>query len=236
MIVLGLDLETTELDLEKSKVIEIGLVTYDTETKQPVHVYSEIVKEPDRPNINLENNASGLTDEVIEKWGIDSQHVVNEFKDILFKNDPKYIVAHNGNKFDKLIMTNFLKRHQSNLPGLPWFDTMTDIAYPKFCTSRNLTYLAAFHGFVNPFPHRALFDVMTMLRVLSNYNFDDMLKRAESPTITLQAGVNFDTKDSAKAQGFLWEPTKKIWYKEIKECDLTDEWINSLPFSIDVLE
>ena len=47
--------------------------------------------------------------------------------------------------------------------------------------TRSLPYLAADHGFLNPFPHRALFDVMTMIQIAGMYDINEILKYADSP-------------------------------------------------------
>ena len=87
----------------------------------------------------------------------------------------------------------------------PWIDTCTDVPYPPSVGSRTLRYLAADHLFINPFPHRAIFDVMTMLTVLSHYNVEEIAVLAKSPVIHVQAKVGYDEREKAKARGYMWE-------------------------------
>lgn len=237
MKVLGLDLETTGLDFEKDRIIEIALVLYDTKMKVPLRVYSEFINEPDRPKIDKSKVAADITDAMLDEHGMKLEPgFIPIFFDLftnLFK-DIKYIVAHNGNQFDKIMLRNFFDRYSKEFPNIPWIDTRTDIVYPKHCTSRNLTYLAGYHGFVNPFPHRALFDTMTMLRILSEYDIDEVIERKESPIVTLRANVSYVNKELVKKKGFMWDPDSKIWYKDVKECDVTDEWLDGLDFGVKV--
>jgi len=244
MRVLGIDLETTGLDFDKDRVIEIGLVLYDTDLKIPLKMFSEFVNEPNRPKIDPSKVPALITNSIITEFGWNPSDIITNPSDIT--TDPwleiidlftsaDYIVAHNGNKFDKLMFQNFCARYDIKFPDLPWLDTMTDIEYPHHCAARNLVYLAGYHGFVNPFPHRALFDVMTMFKIMSCYSIDAMIERHASPMVTLQALVEYANKDLAKAEKFMWDGTKRIWYKEIKECDMSDEWLEGLQFEIKVL-
>jgi DNA polymerase-3 subunit epsilon len=230
MEVLGIDVETTGLDFATDRITEISAVLWDTERKIPLKFYSTLVKEDDRPKINDSEVVTIITDEMIEKYGVRPTTVLAPLTFLFQKVD--VIVAHNGNKFDRPMLEMFYKGYDCTFPTNVWIDTMTDIKYPQHCISRNLLYLAAFHGFVNPFPHRSLFDVVTMLKVLSFYDIQDILDRAQSPIVSLKAAVSYEDKDLAKAAGFKWDPDLKIWYMELKECDITEEWKRNLPFKV----
>jgi DNA polymerase-3 subunit epsilon len=102
-------------------------------------------------------------------------------------------------------------------------DSLTDIRYPAYIKTRNLTHLAAEHGFVAPFKHRAVFDCLTMLRIASNYDINEIIARSKMPMVYVQACVSFDEKELAKARGYYWAAKPKIWYKALKEADATVE-------------
>ena len=80
--------------------------------------------------------------------------------------------------------------------------------------------MAADHGFLNPFPHRAVTDALTMLKLAGMYDWDETIKRSKSPIRTLIANVSFENKDLAKSAGFHWIAETKQWMLDIKECDL----------------
>jgi DNA polymerase III subunit epsilon len=127
------------------------------------------------------------------------------------------------------------------LRGLPVIDTLTDIPFASEPDSRKLKYLAGDHGFLNPFAHRAVFDVLTMLKVLSHYPIDKVLEYAKAPMITIRAVVDFNNKDKAKARRFSWEKIgdktyPKMWVKRIKEFQLEEEKKAMAPFQVGVLE
>ncbi len=90
-------------------------------------------------------------------------------------------------------------------------------------TVRKLTYLAADHKIINPFSHRAVFDVMTMLMVLSEYDPGEVLRYSASPSITIQAKVSYEDRAKASSRGYRWEAETKRWVKTIKQFQLDKE-------------
>jgi DNA polymerase-3 subunit epsilon len=119
-----------------------------------------------------------------------------------------------------------------------WIDTRLDVPKPMI---GKLIAIAAEHGFLNPFPHQALSDVLTMLRILDEYDFEAVLARARIPNIMVEFVGPFESKDHAKECGFYWNgfsnqsnggrPTKQ-WLKTIKECDFAREDQAARPYKI----
>ena len=147
-----------------------------------------------------------------------------------------YLMAH-YTEFDRTILERFVSwdGYIGEKPFTSkWIDTMTDIPYPESIKTRALPYLAAEHGFLNPFPHRALFDVMTMIKIASMYDFDEILKYADSPNLWVRATVSFDDKQLAKDRHFKWDPTNKLWVKQVKEMNIEYEE-EQANFPIDLL-
>ena len=97
------------------------------------------------------------------------------------------------------------------------------LSRPPAITTRKLTHLAAEHGFLNPFPHRAVSDVLTMLKVLSHYDIAPVLESARQPSFTVKACVSYDDREKAKARGYRWDAARKIWTKIVKGHRLNDE-------------
>lgn len=248
MILAGIDLETTGFDVESDHIIEIGVVFWDWEKQKPVDIYNELLKGETYPQLPQEiTKVTGITQEDLDNYGI---HPVDAYMDILpMLRQADYIVAHNGNEFDRPFFEKFGARYcQINKEELalpPWIDTMLDVPYPDECKSRKLGYLAADHGFLNPFPHRAFADVLTMLKILSNYNIEQVVKSATSKTYYLQAvcekpWVDKRPKgeketDLAKARGYRWDGDKKIWVKAVKEYDFDQETCHT-DFIVKVIE
>ena len=215
MLLLGVDLETTGLDTQNDDIIEVGAVVWDTERKAPVKMYSNLVK----TNIPLKNEIvelTGIHEADISNWGVSLEEAISSFFEISKKC--QYIVAHNGKEFDKKFFDRAFKSFPQYQVNLNWIDTMTDLPYPSSIKTRKLTHLASDHNFLNPFSHRSLFDVLTMMKVFSNYPIDQVLEFANSPLVKVIAHVSFDEKDKAKALGFRWDSNRKIWYSGMREA------------------
>ena len=102
------------------------------------------------------------------------------------------------------------------------------------------------HGFINPFPHRALTDVLSMLKIASNYEFDRIGQLALSPKVLLVADLkapNWRNKDEveefnsiknkvSKAK-FKWNPDNKTWSKVFPKI-LLDEGKVRLDFEYSI--
>ena len=167
MKLLGIDLETTDLDLKTGRVVEVGAVLYDWGTHTPLEIYSKLVNEKGRPASEERYNGSLITEEMIVTYGVEPQTIVQDLFHLSEQAD--YIVAHNGEYFDKPMLEAFYQRNKfCNTLTLPWLDTLYHIEYSELVGSKGLRNIAAFHEFVNPFLHRAVFDVMTMFKVLKN--------------------------------------------------------------------
>lgn len=246
MKLLGLDIESTGLDVDYDGVVEFGAALFDTENKTYLRLYSEFVvdekakifvESKEDPFINPYKECqrvSRITLEMVEKFGLSYSVISDEIVELFDSCD--YVLSSNGTNFDHPLLNNFMERGDVKLPERQWIDLITDIEFPEDCTYRNLLYLAAYHGFINPFPHRALFDSLTMIKITNNYDYDRMIEVAKSPFIKLIAKVSFDNKELAKDEGFRWDPEKKIWHKEIKEILLDYGWVNKLKFEVDVEE
>jgi DNA polymerase-3 subunit epsilon len=144
-------------------------------------------------------------------------------------------VAHNGLAFDRQVLKAWAEKYGLDWqPDKLWIDTKTDIEIPSRNSTR-LVYLAADHGFLNPFPHRAMFDVMTMMTILSRYDLDKVIEVAKSPTLTLRAMVSYDDRELAKARGYHWQSETKQWTMNVKECNLEKERAAS-KFQIEIIK
>lgn len=207
MILLGLDLETNSDDVKTAEIIELGMVLWDTATETPIVMEDILVY---GHHISVESFAiHGITNQDTMLYGYDISVAIDRYRELSSKAE--YIVAHNGNEFDKPII------EKSIVTSKHWIDTMTDVPYLECIKTRKLTYLAAEHGFVNPFAHRAVFDVLTMFKVLSRYDINEVIALMNEPIKTCYAQVSFDDKQKAKDRGYHWDADKKKWFKKMKE-------------------
>lgn len=238
MRLLGLDFETTGLDTSSERVTEIGLCLWEVETKRPIVTLGlflqddEILKKAAIPETAaMMARVSGITKEMLTEFGTDAKSNFLWLEKWVGNHKPDYIVAHNGENYDKPILMSELARHGVEAPALrqiPWIDTKTDIPFATEPDSRKLKHLATDHGFINPFAHRAVFDVLTMLRILSNYPIQEVLEYQKIPFVTARAVVSYEQRQLAKDFRFSWEKIgersyPKMWVKKIKQNLLEKE-------------
>jgi DNA polymerase-3 subunit epsilon len=210
------------LDTEKEHIIEVGAVLWDTERQAPLAVVSDFVN----PGISvLEHKITeltGITLDDLERYGNLFGSVEAKLFELFSRADA--VLAHNGNLFDKPMLASNSKRFGSyDFSKFLWADSTCDIEFPPEIQTRKLTYLAAEHGFLNPFAHRAIFDVLTMLKVASRYDWKQIISYAKTPTITIEANTTYEQRELAKKLNYRWNGDKKKWTKSIKEFQLGAE-------------
>lgn len=235
MRLLGLDLETTGFDTANDRVTEIGAVLWEVETKRPLVTQScflvdeGILQKMENPEVSgMMSRICGITREMLTEFGRPPAEVFGQLATFIDRHRPDFIVAHNGENFDRPLLGSELNRHKVNVVQQAWIDTRTDIPFAVEPDSRKLKHLALDAGFINPFAHRAVFDVLTMLRVLSNYDIHAIIEYAKIPFVTVRAKVGYDDRQLAKDQRYSWEKLgektyPKCWVKRIKENKLATE-------------
>lgn len=232
MLVLGLDFETTGLNPELDRVTEIGAVLWCTERRCPVEMYSQLIFEDNYPEITKEiTEITGIDKKMLDMHAVGINEGLAKLVGLMSKADA--YMAHNA-EFDKNFFIAEMQRN-TELKVIdfekPWIDSQCDLPYPNKIKTRKLEHLAAEHKFLNPFSHRALFDVLTMFQVFNQYSLEEVLRYATTPNITVKANVKYDTRHLAKEQGFRWNGEDKQWEKVIKEFQL-DELIHKCSFGV----
>ena len=235
MRLLGIDFETTwtqPVNAKQCRITEIGAILMEWDTKSPLAIQSDMIFEEDHQESPQELvDLTGITDEMRKEFGRPLKEGLANLFDLIAKAD--YLVAHNGNEFDKIVFEEECYRLNVNFPESKWIDTKTDIPFPKTIKTTKLTYLCAEHGFVNPFAHRAVFDVQSMLKVLSLYPIAEVIKLSHEETVRVIASVSYEKKDDAKNRGYYWDGEKKYWHKTMKASKANIEQ-NEAPFSVQI--
>lgn len=233
MKLLGIDFETTGLLGPETRIVEAGLAYYDTDVKKITTMVDFFIYHPEEPAMPEAERVHGLSWAVLKDFGKQACYALEEVANLIAEAD--FCVAHNGNNFDKPLLEQEMRRLGIPLKAVPWIDTARDVPYPETMTSRRLVHLAAEHGILNPFPHRAVFDVVTMLTVLSHYDIDQIVKNASALTIRVRGvGIGYDQRELPKARRYRWEPAGKFWYKDIKDFELEKEHAEA-PFDVTVI-
>lgn len=230
MLVLGVDFETSGLLVDTDRIIEVGAVLWSTNRNAPLQIMNEFVN----PGIEVSEEITritGITNEDIAWYGDTPYGALVRLSWLMDKAE--VVVAHNGNQFDRPLFEAECRRNGLEVPNKHWLDTSIDLPYPPHIQTRKLTHLAAEHSFVNPFPHRAFSDVLTMLKILSFYDINETVRVSKLPSVKVAAITKKPWEDPApegkketdlaKARGYRWDGGRKLWLKTIKEHQLQQE-------------
>jgi DNA polymerase-3 subunit epsilon len=217
MILMGFDMETTGLDVINDRPIEVGAILYSTGQARTLESAGFLVKS-DVAVSSFITKLTGIMPSALEKFGYESLDALETVIDMA--NQAEAIVGQNVLRFDKRVVEAWAARHQLKFPEKLWIDTRTDLPGVE---SKSLSYMAADHGFLNLFPHGALTDVQTCLKIVSMYDINVVVARAKEPIVILRAHVSYENNGVAKARKYGWFPAAKIWYKVVKQSDVPAE-------------
>lgn len=234
--VLGIDFETTGLNTAEDAIIEVGAVVWDWPTKTPLEMYSEFVL-PRKEKLPITDEIvkiTGIRQEWLELLGVSFLDAAVKLHSMCLRHKIEYVFAHNGENFDRPLFKSEAARclggAEENHPlvKLPWIDTRSDLPHASEPESRRLRHLALDAGFINPFEHRAVFDVLTMMKVAGDFDLQEIIAMSKVPWVTVRALVDYDNREKAKELRFSWEKIgdktyPKMWVKKIRENQLSAE-------------
>jgi len=212
-----LDLETTGLDWQKDRIIEIGLISFVMSDTSPVPQiignYSSL-QDPQIPLDATVTKITGLTDELVRGRNIDWGFVKAELE------RASIVIAHNA-AFDSMFISRVPQLQGLNLH---WACTLRHIDWQsKGFKTKNLGHLAADNGFLNPFAHRALFDCATTFRLMTPHVHELVENSYRKWYRVCATNSPFATKDLLKARGYMWDANQRFWFKMIGEQSVEEE-------------
>lgn len=217
------DVETTGLEAETDRIIELGLVraSYSPSAKRltTIHDAYSRYEDPGRPIPELITRITGITDDDVA-----GRHIDDAWVGMMMAGDP-LVLAHNA-PFD----CGFLEARFPAFDGQRWGCTASEIPWSELgFESRKLEYLLLKH---NSFyeGHRASIDCLATawLLALRPDGFAQLLDNVAQQTVVVRAfGAPFEVKDLLKARGYRWHPgdagSNKCWWCEIPETSLAAE-------------
>lgn len=206
------DFETTGLDTRKDEVTEVGAVLWNSTTKQPTRVSGYLVKTKYPLSAEI-TKVTGITNEMLESDGIPSKPALEAV--LRMAKSADYIVAHNGNEFDKPMLESWCGREGLEMPKQFWLDTKQDLESSAYEKGASMFVMAAAHGFLYD-AHRAVSDCLATLKVLGHYDVDAVIERAKKPSVACRAVISYDDRLQAKQMGFHWKPEQKLWVRVVK--------------------
>lgn len=227
VILFSYDIESTGLDFVKDRVIEVGAILYSTTQKKCLESQGFLVK-TDVAITEEITKLTGITPQAVKKFGYESSDALDIVGDMMLAADA--IIGHNVIRFDKRMTAAWADREVVILPDRLHIDTYTDL--PGAAPGK-LTLMAAEAGFLNLFPHSALSDCQTVLKLVEDYDIEKVIERAKSPNVVVQAMVTYSTNALAKKERFRWYGEKKQWWRMCKEIDL-ESFTKDLQFDVKV--
>lgn len=231
MILLSLDFETTGLSVTDDRVIEVGAVLYSTNQHKCLDSLGVLVK----TDKQITSEITGITNihpAAVERFGYEQEAILDVILDMVDAADA--VIGYNVRRFDQRVLENWANRIPDRLLSTkPWIDLFQDL--PWIVPTGKLSHVAADHGILNLFPHSAMADAQTVLAIASKYDPEELLHRAQSPTVVLQARQDRSSNDLVKRAPykFRWNPSNKIWWRPAKQQDV-EEIIQSAPFPITI--
>ncbi len=211
-----LDLETTGLDPQNDRIMEIGLLEFGVETDAAPFIT--------RMYGALQDPGVEVSAEVQKITGITPASLVGQTIDWdlvrSYLAKAAIVVAHNAD-FDR----RFLEA-SGQLGGLKphWGCSMRHVDWRGHgFNTLSLNYLAADHGFVNAFAHRALFDCATTFRLVAPYLQELMQRSYEREYLIKAVSSPFESKDVLRLRGYRWDADERCWNRLVAETGLEAE-------------
>lgn len=218
------DVETTGLDLEEEKVIELALRRIRfTDEGVITHLGKAYywLEDPGRPIPEDIQRLTRLTDDMV------AGQVIDEITATKLLCSSSLVIAHNAG-FDR----GWVERRLPDAAGLPWACSMMEIDWLSHgYDGRKLGHLLNQAGFYHG-GHRASADVDAVIQLLRQTSgegrplFSHLLEASAQPSWIVRAvGAAFAQKDALRRRGYRWNPDIKVWWREIPDKDRTaEEW------------
>lgn len=228
-----LDTETTGLNQQTDKIIELGMVAFEfcPKTCQVYSVFGIFnqLEDPGFPIPPESTKVHGITDDMVRGKVIDENEVIS------FIENAKLIVAHNA-KFDRPFVESRFPVFQNkawacSISQIPWKEEGFGSASQEF-----LAYRFGFHyeG------HRASNDCNALLEILQQPLPESgalVLRRLLESAIKKELKVSphgspYDSKDLLKERGYRWNPELKLWSGIIASESLENEaeWLKAVVY------
>lgn len=209
------DTETTGLNQDVDKIMEIGLVVfeYDPETGQAFLVLESFgaLEDPGIPITPEITEITVITNEMVAGKRIDDIGVAD------LVSGASLVIAHNS-KFDRL----FLEQRFPVFEELPWGCSFAQVDWDgEGLGARKLDYLAFQFGFFFD-AHRAETDCQALLTILQQELpkskvkvLKSLLDQLPQKDWTVYPVSDYASKDLLKARSYYWDAGGKVWHRTL---------------------
>ncbi|VVB50879.1 DNA polymerase III PolC-type [uncultured archaeon] len=210
-----MDLESTGLDKVKDRPIELGVTLWTTKYSRGLDSQSILIKSDGVPVVSEITEITGITQDMVDNFGYEPDEAFEVATS--YADRAQAIVAFNGRRFDIPMFQAMAKRLKRQWPDKLIIDPFVDLPM----RGQELITMCAKMGIYYD-PHEAGADVNAMLRLTAKFPFDIVLERAKSPVVVVQSKQSYGENEKAKKHKFRWNPGEKIWWKAVKEIDMSD--------------
>jgi len=238
---IAIDTETTGLDVDKDKIIELGFIAFEYDAGSGL-IYRILesyggFEDPGEPLTAIVKQITGISDDMVAGQHLDDDLITHWLQ----KSD--LVIAHNA-AFDRRILERRLPvTCQTN-----WACTFNDILWQdEDISSLKLDYIAYRLGFFFD-GHRALNDAQATLHLLTRalpcsgkLVMASLLARARSESRRFfAAGAPFEKKDELRARGYRWlsdfthvtqqgKKKRGVWSRSVSEAEIEAEqqWLTA---------
>ncbi|MGC4060746.1 MAG: 3'-5' exonuclease [Aquabacterium sp.] len=211
-----LDTETTGLDPNKDRIIELALLLVDVDLRtglplQVLDVYDEL-EDPGMPIPPDALRVTGITDAMVAGKRLDEARIAALMEGV------SLVVAHNA-RFDR----GFVEKRLPAFARLPWACSVNEIDWSaRGRGSAKLEFLAHELGLFYD-AHRAEMDCHALLAVLAaplpnshETGLAVLLEAARLHSFKLSAtGSPFESKDALRGRGYRWDAERKVWHTQL---------------------
>lgn len=207
---LVVDTETSSLDPKTGMIVEIAAAHWSVRYRTLISCWSSLVRANQAPAVDIPQEALLM--------GVPLPNLMSRLMFDASACDA--IVAHSAS-FDRGFLGDLSR---------PWICSMNDLTWPKPSSSRSLVAMAVAQGVAVTHAHRALTDVMLIVRMLETVlDIQPFLAKGMRPKGKFEALVSYDDREKAKSAGFRW--VDKKWVREMAIEDAVQ-----LPFPVQPIQ
>jgi len=232
-----LDVETTGLNYEEDKVIELAMVPFEYDADGKIYRILPDYNGFQDPGIPIPANITeltGITDDMVKGQSLDMNAISAMLSDCVL------VIAHNA-RFDR----PFMEVVCDDFKDKYWACSIADVAWSaEGFGSSKLEFLAYQFKFFYE-AHRAVVDCQVGIHILTQVlpksggtGMKQLLTSARRTDFRLWAkGAPFDKKDDLRKRGYRWangdDGGVKAWYIDLPEAELDTEYdyLNDTIFS-----
>jgi len=199
-----LDTETTGLNPDVDRTIEVAVMLFDVKHAQSVASFSSLIK---GEASNAAEQINGIPPAMLPE----AREAERVWACVRWIIEPAQVVIAHNSEFDRKFTPELDK---------PWVDSENDIAWPGRARGGSLVQLALSLGLGVASAHRAMADVDTLARILTRlaemgHDLEPVLVRAMRPKVRCHSLAPFEQKDVVKAAGFRWDADRKVWWRDM---------------------